>query len=497
MSRYRTVGNGSSHVDESLFGANALSNSLNSGRRSSKPASAPSTFSLASSIVLSQDELMRVKNASIIKSEAQMIADRELAQRVKAEKEKKAHDRKSRMKELEQLAVLKSKKSDQEVADEMRANTIRALAAEKMDKNKDVVKLLGSMSARAVAFTVRDRQLEEKEKADEEEREYDQRLNIIMEIDRLKDISRRENEEIFKKSKRIEDRKVINDQIAYRHTLKLLAAEAREQENQAMRTMMKRYADEDAKKAQFRNEEIARSKVEFTRANEEAIKGRAVAKNREKKDQEDILVYQAIKDAELRKREEDEAELEKSKRARLVAMLATQEKAQSTAGKADEIRARRAAEDRERKARLREREEAEKKSDEIKQLMIARAKQAADKKVAADKEQIFLDEEFNSALKYMAKMDYREQMEKKVKEERSKEHRTKTMAQIDERQKVRDSTLSNKFDEGYRLRQEAVREEAKFGVIRDKLVEELAQKGVNQKYLQEMKNVNVAKILNR
>ncbi len=139
-----------------------------------------------------------------------------------------------------------------------------------------------------------------------------------------------------------------------------------------MRQMMSRYADEDQRKAQQRAQEIARSKIEFIRANEEAIRMRGAIKEREKQEMEDILVYQAIKDAELAKREQEEAELEKVKRERLVQMLATQERAQSNAGKLDEIRARRAAEEKERLARQRERDEAEKRRNDIKQLMSER-----------------------------------------------------------------------------------------------------------------------------
>jgi hypothetical protein len=85
---------------------------------------------------------------------------------------------------------------------------MRKLATEKIDMNKDVVKLLTGMSARAIAFTIRDAQLEEKHKIEEGEKEYERRMNIVMEIDRLKDISRREDEEVYKRNKRVEDRKV-------------------------------------------------------------------------------------------------------------------------------------------------------------------------------------------------------------------------------------------------------------------------------------------------
>jgi hypothetical protein len=51
------------------------------------------------------------------------MADRESAMLLKMEKEKKARERKDRMKELEKLAQLKAKKSDSEVCIYMNLKT--------------------------------------------------------------------------------------------------------------------------------------------------------------------------------------------------------------------------------------------------------------------------------------------------------------------------------------------------------------------------------------
>ncbi len=149
------------------------------------------------------------------------------------------------------------------------------------------------------------------------------------------------------------------------------------------------------------------------------------------------MIYQALNDRELAKREEEEMELEKAKKDRLLQMLAQQERAQNNAGKLDEIRARRAAEERERRAREKERDESLKKKKERKELMAARAKQAADKHALLDREKIFEEEEYLSGIKYMAKMDEREKNERLLKQQRSTEHRTNLMKSIDEREKQR------------------------------------------------------------
>jgi len=52
-------------------------------------------------------------------------------------------------------------------------------------------------------------------------------------------------------------------------------------------------------------------------------------------------------------------------------------------------------------------------------------------------------------------------------------------------------------DIGLRRRQEYVREEAKLKVIRDKMLKDMEEAGVNPKYLGEMKNIDIAKVIRR
>lgn len=239
----------------------------------------------------------------MIKTEAEIAADKERSQQMKDEKEKLSKDRKDRMRELEKRSVMLAKKTDLEVAEIAKKQAVRNMAEKKLDLNSDVVKLLNSMAKRASAFTIRDQQLEEKARIADIEKEYDDRINMLIEIDRLKDIQRREEEENAKRLKRVEDRKVINEQIDDRQRSRMLALEAREQENQAMRGLMKKYADEDANLTAQKLAERENSRKAVLRANADAIERKKQAKEAEKKELEDIIIYQTLKDHELLRRE--------------------------------------------------------------------------------------------------------------------------------------------------------------------------------------------------
>jgi hypothetical protein len=365
--------------------------------------------------------------------------DREEAERIKEKKEKLSKERKDRMKELEKRSVLLAKKSDVEIAEMAKKQAIRDAAEKKLDMNSDVVKLLNSMAQRATAFTIRDQQLEEKERLARIEKEYDARKDITIEIDRIQDIKQREEDEHFKQTKRFEDRKVINEQIAARERMRMLALEAREQENMAMRNLMKRYEDEDRENAARRSVVMEQSRKAVLKANADAIERKKQAREMEKKEMEDILIYQALKDQELAKREEEEEAIASSKKERQAKLLAQQEKAQNNAGKMDELRARRAAEEKERNERKKEKAEAQKRKADMKVLLESRARQAADKLERQQQAKKQADEAILLDMEYTKRMDARETMEREQKRQLMEEHRHQLHAQIEERERQRRS----------------------------------------------------------
>lgn len=416
---------------------------------------------------------------------------------LKEEKEKKARERKERMKELEKRSILLAKKSDIEVSNIARAEAIRAMAAQKVDENSDMVKLLTSLAARAAAFTIRDSQLIEKEHRQKIDDEYNRRMDMEMEIDRIKDLQRREKDEAEKRCKRIEDRKVITEQMEYRKRLKLLAAEAREQENLQMRNLAKKYEEDDKEAARKRAIEIEKSKKEVLLANEESLRRKREARELEKKEVQDILIYQKLKDAEMLKREQDEAAIELLKKERQAKLLAQQERAQNNQGKLDEIRARRAQEEHERRARKKEKEEQEKRRSDLTELTLARAAQAQAKKDRQDAEKQLLDLEYQDCLEFMRKQGEREENEKYEKTEKNVDYRKQLQNQIDGREFERKQNVLDKYSLGHNNKQDLLKEEARLSVIRDKMIQDMEAKGVNPKYLGEMKNVDIKKLLNR
>lgn len=485
--RYNKIAN-SSHIDESLFG----NQDKFKGTRKVITGPIPSN-----SIVLSQHEVNRLKNSAVILTEEQISEQKAQREAMKAEKEKKSRERKAKMIALEEVAKKNSQKSETQVIKEARDQAIREMAEEKQIYESDVVKLLSTLGTRAAAFTIRDVQKQDKLRREQIESEHERRLDMMMEVDRIKDLQRREEEENIKRSKRHEDRKVITEQIEERRRMKLIAAEAREQENMAMRKMVEKYAEDDRIAAAKRQKEIERSRLEVLAANENAIKRKQGAKQREIDEMNEILRYQAEQDAKLAQREEDEARREHAKKEQQAKLLASQEKSQNKQAEIDELRARRAVEARERKVREQERDAARKKKEGLLELNKARAKQAEDKRRQNESLKYLEVEEIEHARKYAAMMQEREEREANEKARRAAEHRNGIMDQISEAEARRARLRQAKAEEGSGNRANFIAESTKLETIRQKMVKDLEAEGVNPDYLTEMKNLDIKKILNR
>lgn len=487
--RYRVVSRGS-NVDDTLFG-DPKAKRLNSGSKAIKHVT--STQIPPSAGILTMKELEDIKSRANIMSAAEEAAERERKERLSGERQQAANERKARMLKMAEESKASVKRSELEIESVARDTLIKALAAEKIDDNNDLVKMLNSLGARAAAFTIRDKQLEDKKKQEEGEKDYEKRMDTLMELDRLRLLQSRDEVERAKLYKRHEDRKVVVEQIEARQRRKLLELEAREQENQTMLAVTRKYQEEDEAAMQRRADEVRRSRAEVMEANEAAIRQRLVAKEREREEIEGILAYQAQKDLEMQKRELAEAEKQRIMKERQQKLLEGQQKAMDKRQELDELRARRAAEEKERRERTRERNEAEKLRADVMQLQEDRKRQAELKKTQLAREAELEEAEYEAAVRYNAEASERERAERAAKHAASMRHRDAILTQVQEAELAKRQERTSRFEEGRRLKQAAAIEQMKLEAIRDKMVNDLEKKGFNPKYLSEMKMVDISK----
>lgn len=472
-SRYRTISRGST-IDESLFGE--------------KRKRSPNTLKNDVSCITKGELEVILRRSSIAKDEIVPVSVASSC------KEKKAKERKERMLKIDSERAKKKGSSEKDLCMK-RSERNEDIKSDNVKGSEDIVNLLNTCKQRAAAFAIRDKQLEDKKLKEKEEREYERLMDLSMEMKRLNDIATREKEEKEMIKKRITDRKVIEKQIQERQHQKLLQEEARDQENRKMLDTIKKYQEEDLEKERKHKTTSKSAQLEIIRRNKEILAEREAKKAFEKEQEKMILAYQAKRDETMRKREEEERINQLKKVELQKKMLDRQTKSMDKKAEIDAIRARRAAEENERKQRQRELNEARKKKKNMDLLHESRKRQEEEKQMAKEREIEEKQDEYYNTLAQAAEMAKREKDEVEYTKKKNAELRNMLKQQILENDLQRQTLEQEKFKEGKEIEAEMIAEHAKLEKFREGMVEEMKSKGVNEKYFCEMKTIDIKKLL--
>eukprot|EP00970_Alexandrium_tamarense_P009094 scaffold1795_cov187-Alexandrium_tamarense.AAC.12 len=491
--KYRKIANGSS-VDESLFGPNRCSQTQ---RRGPKAKHKEETIATTTSdkTFISLNDLQRIKRSSYV-TNADNTIDKVVHSTTKPKpiETEAAKARKEHMKRME----LNDNEEQREIVTQCESeklDRIRKQAQEKIDKGEDIVKILITCSERAKTFAIRDQQLKDKAEREKKERDYEQRMILAMEIDRLREIEAREAYEAEKVKKMIDGRKIIEQQIEERHQAKLLQEEARDQENREMLDRIRMYQLQDEERAMIRRENAARAREEVMRANEEHIASMREHRMAEKREDEMMVAYQMEQDEKLRQREAEEEKAERRKRDIQKKLLDEQERTLDRRAEIDEIRARRAVEDAERKYRQKQLIEAQKRKRDMDLLDMTRKQQQQEKYEKQQMVVVQMREEYENAIRHSHAMAERERAEAEREQQKNTKLITNLQEQIEEHRELRMTHDKEKYREGAMIKQQLAEEKAKLEAMREKMVQDMKIKGIDERYFGEMTSLDINKYL--
>ncbi|DAZ95329.1 TPA: hypothetical protein N0F65_002436 [Lagenidium giganteum] len=447
--------------------------------------------------VVGDADLDRMKKETKIMTAAEL---EELEGKREEEQERQrlsAKARKEHMMKLSEEAAKRAPKSEIELALEAeKRETLRRANALK-DQQHDSVKLMKTLGARAQAFTIRDQQLKVREELEEETRVYDEKMNLLMEVDRLEGLKRQEVIDESKKEKRIADRKILEEQIVERKKQREKENELVAHEGAEMLVKIKQQQGEELEREKLRRKRAAQSMEEIKQFNEEALQRKLLLQRKIKEEEERVAAYQLKKDEENRMREEEEARKRHEAELRCAKLRSMQEKMANEKAELDELRAKRAAEARERQAREADLAIARKQKQEMDELRRAREAQALHRQRARIKEATMQQSEYESIMAQVEADKQRVRDEDEKKAVARMEHRRVLQQQIEDKERLKKETFAKKQEEGQALKAEYARELEKLERIRLDEVEELARAGVNPLYLAEMKALDIEKARNR
>jgi hypothetical protein len=352
-----------------------------------------------------------------------------------------------------------------------------------VDKDDDAIKDLNILCKNAKIATIRDKQLDERKQMENLYKKKEQRLDLMMELERLKEIKFKEEREKETKKLNNESQKIIIDQILDNERVRIKKRELIEKEKFQMRLQLEKLEEEEKKRI-LHEKQIKEERIkQCLEADRLAILFKQKRKIEEKEDELRDVKYnieKAKKEEEYIK-EKKRIAMEKEKEIQL--LREKQKKAQDKQAEMDAIRAKRDYEEAERKAILKEKE------DEIikqRKLMECIEDNERHKKV---KEKQIADEIQREKDEYeKMKLEREREIEQEKEKERQKikimmENGAFVQNQMKEREEKEKSGWKEKYEEGRKIKQACDNYNNCIEMIKQQKIAELRALNIKDKYI--------------
>ncbi|KAF8566565.1 hypothetical protein P879_06421 [Paragonimus westermani] len=423
-----------------------------------------------------------------------------------------SQSRKEQMRQHDLARHKNAKLTDLEEEARKQAEVLLQKALEQRQDQEDEIRELNELILNAKIQAIRDEQILEKQQIKKEMSEEELRLDNMMELARQDAI--RIQEEIDKK--RHEQASIflcqlfvlaicngihsysnfiyqemlgacqVLNQIQQNRQDRLLELERNEQENALAQQRINEELLKEIANREVKHQMQAKIRTDLNNANDDMRRRRAEEQERDRLFDLKILEIQKEKAEREAAYETEQARIRQEKELEIGRLRALQERASDEAAERDALRAKRAAEAREREWRLKEKTDALKKQETEDLLKRARITQAEERRrllaIEAGRERM----EFERILKRQKEMmdnDQREQNETKLKNHK---YAQEIRRQICLKEQERISERNAFFEEGVRLEEEAHLRRMRLMDAKNRKLRELRAAGIPEKYLHQV-----------
>ena len=174
-----------------------------------------------------------------------------------------------------------------------------------MDNELDDVKQMNQMVLYSKVVTIRDKQLDENKRLESEWIEEQKKLDLMMEIERLKVLQEEEEREVRKAHARKQGAQVIIDQIQERTILRMKEQELRDKEKIELQANIEKMRKEDEAAHEAKRAKVNLLMKQTAEANAQALLEKQKRAQEEKDQDQAIAEHQRKKDqAEYEKQQE-------------------------------------------------------------------------------------------------------------------------------------------------------------------------------------------------
>ena len=362
-----------------------------------------------------------------------------------------------------------------------------------VDKDDDAIKDLNILCKNAKIATIRDRQLDERKQMDNIYKKKEERLDLMMELERLKEIKL--NEEREKKVKKLnnERKNVIIEQILDNERKRLRKREMIEKEKNIMKLQLEKFEEEEKKRLLYEKQLKEQRIQECIKVDKYAI----LLKQKKKIEEKEEELKDAKYNIEKAKKEEEYIKekkriaMEKEKEIQL--MREKQKKAQDKQAEINALRAQRDYEEAEKKAILKEREE-----EMIKQRKLMECIEDNENHKKVKEKQIV--DEINKEKEEYEKMKKKREKEIEEEKEKRREKIKKIMEngefvknQIKEKEDKEKLNWKEKYEEGRKIKQFNDQYYNSIEMIKQQKIAELKALNIQDKYILPVEKYNPLK----
>ena len=353
----------------------------------------------------------------------------------------------------------------------------------RVSRTDDAVQAMDKMCLNAKVYTVRDQQRKERKVLEEIYKKKEAKLDLMQEMERLKEMKRVEDMENDLKKMRQAGNRVVLQQIKDNELARIKQKEIEEKERLEL---LKKIEEENEKEKQKNKLKAIENEIklkESLEANRQAIllKQKKIQDERE----EDLRIqrYNVQKAQREEQLFQEKKKLEKEKEMELQKMREKQEKVQDKNAELDAIRAKRAEEEKEMRERQKEKEELIIKKKKIEELLRANARQKLDKEIQLAEEAKKEQEEFTRIIKEHEKEIIASREREKDRIKKLLDHNRDLRIQIAEKEEKERIHKREILEEGRKIRQNNDDYLDNIEQIRRDKINKLRQMNINEKYI--------------
>ncbi|MCQ2819959.1 MAG: trichohyalin-plectin-homology domain domain-containing protein [archaeon] len=457
----------------------------------------PKTINRSRSQANITPSILSVEDYERIRRNCNLLSPEEVTNKscvLKSQKEStlaKAKALKERLIQIDKCRSQKNIFSEAELEKKKKNQTLLDQAQRLLDQNEDCVKDMNHYVLYAKIAAIRDKQLEEHKQMEKMYKKKEEKLDMMMELERLKELQMQHDREYKRKKMQREGSSVVIDQIKDREIERLHQKEIVRKEGELMVQRMRELEEEDKRNLEKKRLHNAQMAKEVEETNKTAAFAREKKILEEKELDLKILKY----NIEKNKREEEylaeQKRIKEEKEKEVQRLREKQERAIDKQVEIDELRAQRAFEESERKIRANELAELNRIKKMQAELIAANEIQKEGKRQRLFEMAKHETEEYN---KIIAKQLEDVERERKAEEEKRKmryEHAEEVRRQIRTKEELNKIGRREVLEEGRAIRQRLDDYYIRMEKIKQEKIQELKDLNVHPKYVASLEKYKI------